>query len=55
MPPAADQVLDSAFDKLERDLAYVMNCLHEVLSELGEPALAARLPWCTVPGAPEAG
>ncbi|MBA3686034.1 MAG: phosphoenolpyruvate carboxylase [Planctomycetes bacterium] len=55
MPSAADQVLDSAFDKLERDLAYVMNCLHEVLSELGEPTLAARLPWCTAPGAPEAG
>ena len=45
MPTAADQVQDLAFSKLERDLAYVMTCFREMLSELGEPALAQRLPW----------
>ena len=45
MPTAADQVHDLAFSKLERDLAYVMTCFREMLSELGEPALAQRLPW----------
>ena len=35
--------LDSA--KVERDLAFLMECLRHVLEQAGEPALAARLPW----------
>lgn len=33
------------FDKIDQDLAYTMERLGEVLSSLGEPAIAARLPW----------
>jgi phosphoenolpyruvate carboxylase len=35
----------SDFAKVERDLAFLIGCFVEVLSEIGEPALAARLPW----------
>lgn len=38
-------IIDFAFAKLERDLGFVMDCFHEVLSTLGERELAARLPW----------
>jgi len=31
--------------KVERDLAFVMDCLAEVLEESREPALASQLPW----------
>ena len=33
------------FAKVERDLAFLVGCFVEVLTEIGEPALAARLPW----------
>jgi phosphoenolpyruvate carboxylase len=33
------------FAKVERDLAFLIGCFVEVLTEIGEPALAARLPW----------
>ncbi len=36
---------DLAFEKLDRDLAKVMDCFTTVLLEQGEAALAARLPW----------
>ncbi|MDX2166754.1 MAG: phosphoenolpyruvate carboxylase [Deltaproteobacteria bacterium] len=35
----------SDFAKVERDLAFLIGCFVEVLSEIGETALAARLPW----------
>ena len=41
--PDNDQVLDVAFAKLERDLTYIMTCFGEVLTELGQSAIAARL------------
>ena len=31
--------------KVARDLAFLMDCLSEVLDESGEHALAGRLPW----------
>ncbi len=40
-PPFAD----FAFDKLDRDLAYVMDTFHRILSEQGEGELAKQLPW----------
>lgn len=35
----------SGFEKIERDLDFLTQCLHEVLVELGEDEVAARLPW----------
>jgi phosphoenolpyruvate carboxylase len=35
----------SDFAKVERDLAFLLGCFVEVLTEMGETALAARLPW----------
>ena len=42
---AAENSLDFAFDKIDLDLGFVMGCFREVLDELGECALASRLPW----------
>ena len=36
---------DFAFDKLDRDLAYVMDTFHRILVEQGEGELAKQLPW----------
>ena len=41
--------LDFAFSKIDVDLGFFMICFREVLEELGESALARRLPW--IPGA----
>jgi phosphoenolpyruvate carboxylase len=38
--------------KISRDLDFLIRCFQEVLEELGEHGIAARLPWC---GHPEAG
>ena len=38
-------IVDFAFSKLERDLAFVMGCFREVLRDLGHEDLAGRLPW----------
>jgi phosphoenolpyruvate carboxylase len=38
--------LKIGFAKLDRDLALVMECMREVLEELGENKLARELPWC---------
>ena len=38
-------IVDFAFGKLERDLAFVMGCFRDVLGELGHRDLADRLPW----------
>jgi len=35
----------SGFEKIGRDLEFLMLCLQEVLCELGEAEVAARLPW----------
>lgn len=37
------------FEKLDRDLRFLMRCLREVLEQLGESALAERLPWQDAP------
>ncbi len=37
------------FEKIDRDLAFLSECFREVLVELGEPELAARLPWIAHP------
>jgi phosphoenolpyruvate carboxylase len=41
----AAPIVDFAFAKLERDLAFVMACFHDVLAGLGHRELAGRLPW----------
>ena len=33
------------FEKIERDLRFLMECLAEVLGDLGHPGMAAWLPW----------
>lgn len=45
-PNNSEKILTTAFDKIRRDLSYVMTCFREVLEELGEAGLAKRLPWC---------
>jgi phosphoenolpyruvate carboxylase len=42
---ASEKILDFAFDKIDVDLVFIMDCFREVLEELGEGALARRLPW----------
>jgi len=37
------------FEKLDRDLRFLMRCLREVLEQLRESALAERLPWQPAP------
>lgn len=37
--------LSIGFDRLTKDLRYLMECFAEVLTELGQPELAAQLPW----------
>ena len=34
-----------AFDKINSDVEFLMECFREVLAELGQPELAAALPW----------
>jgi phosphoenolpyruvate carboxylase len=46
--------LESGFDKIHRDLQFLIACFSEVLTELGQPELAQSLPWLheeTAPGA----
>ncbi|MBV9658295.1 MAG: phosphoenolpyruvate carboxylase [Verrucomicrobia bacterium] len=42
--PAVD-ILKSGLARINRDLTFLMECLREVLAELGEDALAAVVPW----------
>lgn len=44
MTTTADYIA-SGFNKMDRDLAYLSECLSEVLQELGETTPAAALPW----------
>ena len=39
------QYIAEGFDKISNDLDFLMRCLEEVLRELGENAVADRLPW----------
>ena len=39
------QYIAEGFDKISNDLDFLMGCLEEVLRELGENAVADRLPW----------
>lgn len=36
---------EANLDKIHADLDFLLDCFYEVLQELGEDALAARLPW----------
>jgi phosphoenolpyruvate carboxylase len=46
---ATEPVLDFAFDKIDRDLAFVMGRFSTVLSEQGRDEIARRLPWVGQP------
>ncbi len=50
----ATPIVDFAFSKLERDLAFVMGCFHDVLCGIGCGELAGRLPWHGEHGLPQA-
>jgi phosphoenolpyruvate carboxylase len=41
--------IEIGFDKLERDLKFLIECLGEVLTELGHDEMAAWLPWSGKP------
>lgn len=43
--------VERAFEKVDRDLRFLMQCFREVLEELGEHDLACRLPWIGAPPA----
>ena len=38
-----------AFSKIDADLDFLIHCFREVLEELGQPELAAALPWDEIP------
>lgn len=44
---ADPKILQTWFAKIDTDLAFLCECFAEVLEELGEPDLAAVLPWCS--------
>ncbi len=45
MSAAPAELLEAGLVKIDEDLAFVMECLCEVLIDLGEPQLAAFVPW----------
>jgi phosphoenolpyruvate carboxylase len=45
MNPAPSELVEAGLAKIDEDLAFVMGCLREVLLDLGEPQLAAFVPW----------
>ena len=45
------EILQEWFEKIDEDLEFLIGCLSEVLTELGEPELAAQLPWLRTPSA----
>jgi phosphoenolpyruvate carboxylase len=45
MSTAPAELLEAGLVKIDDDLAFVMGCLREVLIDLGEPQLAAFVPW----------
>lgn len=50
MSTTADYI-QSGFEKIDRDLEFLLQCLGEVLCDLGEEEAAAVLPWVTTPDA----
>ncbi len=53
---APEKTRQVGFAKLDLDIAYVIECLREVLAELGEEPLARKLPWASEsrgPGKPD--
>lgn len=45
MSSASTELVNAGLAKIDDDLTFVMECLREVLEELGEPRLAALVPW----------
>ena len=45
--------LTEGFDRIDADLGVLVDCLAEVLTELGEPELARLVPWRETPALPE--
>ena len=45
MSLAPAELLEAGLIKIDEDLAFVMQCLREVLLDLGEPQLAGFVPW----------
>lgn len=47
LPPSAlsDPFLKASLEKIDRDFRFMLECLGEVLAELGHEALAKQLPW----------
>ncbi len=48
-PNRSAPVQDLGLEKIDSDLRYLMTCFKEVLLDLGEDPLAARLPWINGP------
>ena len=40
-----DPIQEKGFEKIDSDLTFLIDCLHEILNEVGEPHLATALPW----------
>ena len=55
MSSASIELLNAGLAKVDDDLKFVMGCLREVLEELGEPRLAALVPWTGRAEAPHEG
>ncbi len=47
MSAPSSELLEAGLTKIDEDLHFLMKCLREVLTELGEPGLAAYVPWTT--------
>ena len=55
MSTASTDLVNAGLAKIDDDLKFVMECLREVLDELGEPRLAALVPWTGQTPAPHEG
>ena len=53
VPPS--ELLEAGLAKIDEDLAFLMDCLREVLVELGEGHLARFVPWTNQDQAPDIG
>ena len=45
MSAPSAELLQTGLAKIDQDLRFLMDCLREVLAELGEPLLAEYVPW----------
>lgn len=43
--PDRSRFIEDGLEKIDRDLRFLLDCFKEVLTEIGEPELAALLPW----------